>query len=126
MAPPKLVLQPTYAELVDRSANAAFNEAFAEEGSFTSKTVKGRKYWYFQSGTRESRTQRYVGPETLELLERIEHHKEVRDDARERRALVSTLVRSFGLPRPIPEIGNVLNALANAGVFRLRAVLVGT
>jgi hypothetical protein len=126
MAPPKLVLQTTYAELVDRSANAAFSEAFAEEGAFIAKTVKNRKYWYFQSGTGESRTQRYVGPETPELLERIAHHKEVRDDVRERRALVSTLVRSFGLPRPIPEIGNVLNALANAGVFRLRAVLVGT
>ncbi len=126
MAPPKLVLQTTYAELVDRSANAAFNEAFVEEGTFTAKTVKDRKYWYFQSGTGESRTQRYVGPETPELLERIAHHKEVRDDARERRALVSTLVRSFGLPRPIPEIGKILNALANAGVFRLRAVLVGT
>lgn len=126
MAPPKLVLQTTYAELVDRSANAAFNEAFVEEGTFTAKTVKDRKYWYFQSGTGESRTQRYVGPETPELLERIAHHKEIRDDARERRALVSTLVRSFGLPRPIPEIGKVLNALANAGVFRLRAVLVGT
>lgn len=126
MAPPKLVLQTTYAELVDRSANAAFNEALVEEGTFTAKTVKDRKYWYFQSGTGESRTQRYVGPETPELLERIAHHKEIRDDARERRALVSTLVRSFGLPRPIPEIGKVLNALAKAGVFRLRAVLVGT
>lgn len=126
MVPPKLVLQTTYAELVDRSANAAFNEAFAEDGTFIAKTVKDRKYWYFQSGTGESRTQRYVGPETPELLERIAHHKEIRDDVRERRALASTLVRSFGLPRPIPEIGKVLNALANAGVFRLRAVLVGT
>src|SRR5204862_2229411 len=58
--------------------------------------------------------------------ERISNHKEARDDERERRALVSTLVRSFGLPRPIPEIGAVLAALAKAGVFRLRGVLVGT
>jgi hypothetical protein len=126
MAPPKLVMQTTYAELLDRCASAAFNEAFAEEGTFIAKIVKDRKYWYFQSGTGESRTQRYVGPETPELLERIARHREIRDDVRERRALISTLVRSFGLPRPIPEIGNVLNALAKAGVFRLRAVLVGT
>jgi hypothetical protein len=126
MTPPKLVLQTIYAELMDRSASASFSKAFSEDGSFISKTVKGRKYWYFQSGTGESRIQRYVGPETPELMERIAHHKEVRDDARERRALVSTLVRSFGLPRTIPEMGKVLNALANAGVFRLRAVLVGT
>jgi len=126
MAPPKLVLQTTYAELVDRSTNAAFDDAFAEDGSFIAKTVKQRKYWYFQTGAGENRSQRYVGPETPELLERIARHKEHRDDIKERRALVSTLVRSFGLPRPLPDIGNVLAALAKAGVFRLRGVLVGT
>jgi hypothetical protein len=126
MAPPKLVLQTVYAELLDRSTNAAFDDAFAEDGSFIAKTVKGRRYWYFQTGSGENRTQRYAGPETPELLERIARHKQRRDDVRERRALVSTLVRSFGLPRPLPEIGNVLAALANAGVFRLRGVLVGT
>src|ERR1700746_4098628 len=126
MAPPKLVMQTTYAELMDRCADAAFNEDFAEEGAFVAKTIKDRKYWYFQSGTGENRTQRYVGLETPELLERIAHHREIRDDIRERRALVSTLVRSYGLPRPLPEIGKVLSALAKAGVFRLRGVLVGT
>lgn len=126
MAPPKLILQTTYAELLDRCSNAAFDDAFADDGSFIAKTVKGRKYWYFQTGAGERRTQKYVGAETPELLDRIISHKQHRDDIRERRALVSTLVRSFGLPRPIPEIGDVLAALAKAGVFRLRGVLVGT
>jgi hypothetical protein len=126
MAAPPLVAQTTYAELQERCANAAFNDAFTEDGAFTSKTIKGRKYWYFQTGIGEARTQRYVGPETPELLERIAHHKETRDDERERRTLVSTLARSFGLPRPVPEIGDVIAALAKAGVFRLRGVLVGT
>jgi hypothetical protein len=121
-----LVAQTTYAELLERCATAAFEEAFAEEGSFTAKIVKGRRYWYFQTGTGDARTQRYVGAESPELLERIAHHKEAREDERERRALVSTLVRSFNLPRPIPEIGDIIAALARAGVFRLRGVLVGT
>ena len=93
---------------------------------FIPKKIRGRTYWYFQLSSNEGRTQKYVGPETPELLERIAHHKEARDDERERRALVSTLVRSFGLSRPIPEIGNVIAALAKAGVFRLRGILVGT
>jgi hypothetical protein len=59
-------------------------------------------------------------------MEQIEHHRKGRSDERERRALVSTLVRSHGLPRPIPEIGDVVEALGRAGVFRLRSVLVGT
>jgi hypothetical protein len=126
MAAPPLVAQTTYAELLERCANAAFDEAFTEEGAFTAKTVKGRRYWYFQTGTGVARTQRYVGAETPELSAQIEHHKTVRDDERQRRTLVSSLLRSYNLPGPIPRIGDIIAGLAEAGVFRLRGVLVGT
>jgi hypothetical protein len=126
MAAPPLVAQTTYAELLERCANAAFDEAFTEEGAFTAKTIKGRRYWYFQTGTGAARTQRYVGPETPELLAQIEHHKTVRDDERQRRTLVSSLLRSYNLPGPIARIGDIIAGLAEAGVFRLRGVLVGT
>jgi hypothetical protein len=126
MPAPSLMIQTTYAELLERCAASAFNASFPEDGAFINKTIKGRTYWYFQTPSKEGRTQKYVGTETPELLDRIAQHKEARDDERERRALISTLVRSFGLPRPIPEIGNIIAALARAGVFRLRGVLVGT
>ncbi len=126
MPAPALIVQTTYAELLERSAATSFEEAFSEAGSFTPKTINGRRYWYFQAATAQGRSQRYVGPESPELLERIKHHKERRDDERERRALVSTLVRSFGLPAPLPQIGEIVAALAGAGIFRLRSVLVGT
>ena len=119
-------MQTNYAELLERCTAAAFTASFPQVGTFIKKTIKGRRYWYFQSATAEGRAQRYVGPETPELLTQIEHHKNARDDERERRALVATLVRSFRLPRPKPEIGNAIEALARAGVFRLRGVLVGT
>lgn len=119
-------MQTTYAELLERCATAAFDDSFPANGVFVSKTLKGRRYWYFQLSSNEGRTQQYVGPETPELLERISIHKDSRDDERERRSLVSTLVRSFGLAKPIPEIGSIVAALATAGVFRLRGVLVGT
>jgi hypothetical protein len=121
-----LALQTLYAELVDRAASDAFDEAFAEEGTFVPKTVRGRRYWYFQMPTGKGRVQRYVGPETPELLDRIKHHKRDRQDRRDRQTLVSTLVRSGHLPSPQPEIGEIVAALARAGVFRLRGVLVGT
>jgi hypothetical protein len=124
MPAPQLIAQTTYAELLERCGQAAFHQAFPENGTFVVKTVKGRRYWYFQLAG--NRAQKYVGPETPELLEQIAHHKEAREDERERRALASALVRSFGLPRPIPEIGEIISALADAGVFRLRSVLVGT
>jgi hypothetical protein len=119
-------MQTTYAELLERCSTAAFSEFFAREGSFTPKTVKGRRYWYFQLPAGQDRIQKYVGPETPELLKQIAQHKEARDDERERRALASTLIRSFGLPQPIREIGNTVEALSKAGTFRLRGVLVGT
>lgn len=126
MPPPSLVIQTTYAELVERCATATFHNQFPDDGNFTKKTVKGRTYWYFQTSSEQGRAQKYVGPETPELLEQINRHKETRDDERERRALVSGLIRSLSIPRPLPEIGKVIEALTKAGVFRLRGVLVGT
>lgn len=126
MPAPTLVAQTVYAELLERCSHAAFDKAFPEKGIFVSKEIKGRRYWYFQTSSAGNRTQRYVGPETSEFLEQIMHHKAARDDERERQSLVSTLVRSFGFPRPIPEISNVVATLAEAGIFRLRGVLVGT
>jgi hypothetical protein len=120
-----LTLQTAYAELLERSATAAFESAFGD-GTFIAKEIKGRRYWYFQAPTKEDRRQRYVGPETPELLERIARARRHNDDLKERRSLVSTLVRSAFLPKPPEEIGHVVAALAAAGVFRLRAILIGT
>ena len=121
-----LTLQTAYAELVDRCGSDAFASAFPEDGSFTSKTIRGRRYWYFQVSEEGTRKQRYVGAETPELIEHIKRHKEARNDVRERQVLVSTLVRSAHLLRAVPQIGQVVEALATAVVFRLRGVLVGT
>jgi hypothetical protein len=125
MAAP-LVAQTTYAELLERCEASSFSQDFADDGTFSSKTIKDRRYWYFQTSTAQGRLQRYVGPETPGLLERIKRHREQRDDEKERRALVSALTRSFGLPAPVAPIGDLVAALARAGVFRLRSVLVGT
>ncbi|HWA91826.1 MAG TPA: GSU2403 family nucleotidyltransferase fold protein [Rhizomicrobium sp.] len=122
----ELVLQTTYAELLQQVEAQAFADAFPEPGGFIAKTVKGRRYWYFQTGRGKDRMQRYVGPESPELLDRIHKHRLARDDARGRQTLVSTLVRSFAMPRALPQTGAAVAALARAGVFRLRGVLVGT
>lgn len=124
--PLTLAFQTTYAELLEQCSLDAFNESFPEAGTFVSKEAGGKRYWYFQLPASEGQRQRYVGPETPELLEHIRQHRQARDHERLRRSLVSTLVRSAGLPRPLPRIGGIVAALAKAGVFRLRGVLVGT
>ena len=121
-----LIAQTTYSELLAQCAFGAFSDAFPEDGVFISKVLKDRRYWYFQLPADRGRTQQYVGPDSSELLAQISHHKEARDDQRTRRTLVSSLVRTFGLSRPVSEIGDIVAALAKAGVFRLRGVLVGT
>ncbi len=119
-------MQTTYAELLDRCRATAFNEAFPEDGTFVPKTINDRRYWYFQKSSTAGREQKYVGSETPDLLEQISQHKQTRDDERERRALVSALIRTYGFQRPLKEIGDIVAALARAGVFRLRGILVGT
>ena len=124
--PLTLALQTTYAELLEQCSLDAFGESFPEAGTFVSKTVRGKRYGYFQLPASDGQQQRYVGPETPQLLERIGQHRHARTSERTRRSLVSTLVRSAGLPRPLPRIGEAVAAMARAGIFRLRAVLVGT
>lgn len=124
--PLPLTFQTTYAELIEQCSIDAFNAAFAEQGTFIPKDISGKRYWYFQLPASEGQKQRYVGPERPQLLERIKQHRQARETQRTRRSLVSTLLRTAGLPRPLPRIGEIVAALANAGVFRLRGVLVGT
>ena len=121
-----LMIQTTYAELLDRVRAAAFSEAFPSKGVFTPKTLRGRRYWYFQASTINGRRQTYVGPETPDLLERIAAHNAARTYQRDQRSLVAMLVRGGNLPTPSAPLGEVVAALASAGVFRLRGVLVGT
>ncbi len=120
------MLRTVYTELLDRGASAELRDTLTPKGTFVAKTVRGRRYWYFQETAENGRVQRYVGPETLDLLDRIARHKQARDGQHDLRALVSVLARSALLPRPLPPIGNVVAALADAGVFRLRGVIVGT
>jgi hypothetical protein len=120
-----LALQTLYAELVERCSMARFTDDFPPSGSFLKRTVAGRDYWYFQAATSDGRRQRYVGPDSPELRQRIVRHREAKDDRRERRQMVVALQR-VGLPVSDPTTGRVLEALAEAGVFRLRAVVVGT
>ena len=116
-----------FAELVQRTHDGQFLADFPLEGWFVTVTVKGRDYWYFDLPTQEGKDKRsYVGPQSdEEITARVKAHKEIKDDLRERRRMVSTLRRA-GLPGPDGFAGDVTKALADAGLFRLRAVLIGS
>lgn len=116
-----------FAELAQRSLDAQFQADFPLEGRFVTVPVKGRDYWYFDLPTEHGDKRRYVGPQSDEDINaRVKAHKEIKDDIKERRRLVGTLKRSAGLAGPDPFAGDVTKALAEAGLFRLRAVLIGS
>lgn len=124
--------QLAFADLVEKVHDAAFEAEFPANGAFHKQERRGRKYWYYRGyepageGTRAERTLRYVGPAGDPSIERrVAAFAALRADYRARRDLVSRLRRA-GLPAPLPFDGAVLAALAAAGVFRLRAVLIGS
>lgn len=122
-------LQAAYSELVEQLSQAELEDLAQHEGSFGSKTVKGIQYWYFRRRVGDKYDERYLGPETPELLARIEKLKvkagEAKDAAKSRRGLIRQL-RAGGYLSPDRRTGRVLEELARAGVFRLDGVLVGT
>ncbi|NLS06394.1 hypothetical protein HGP14_24095 [Rhizobium sp. P32RR-XVIII] len=123
-----LMYQTMLAELGQRSLDAAWTVDFPSEGTFTPVTVKGRRYWYFDlpDGQR-GRTRRYVGPATDDdIARRVETFKREKDDLRARRRMVSTLTREGGMLALDSMSGDVVEALAAGGLFRLRGVLIGT
>lgn len=100
------VYRTMFAELAQRSLDAQFHADFPLEGRFVTVPVKGCDYWYFDLPTPNG-------------------DKQIKDNIKERRRMVSSLRRA-GLPGPDPFAGDITKALADAELFRLQAVLIGS
>lgn len=123
-----LMYQTMLAELGQRSLDAAWTADFPPEGRFTPANIKGRKYWYFDIPDGHGGTnRRYVGSaDDPEIARCVAEHKRDKDDLRARRRLVNTLTREGGMIAPDAMSGDIVEALADGGLFRLRGVLIGT
>ncbi|APH70970.1 nucleotidyltransferase family protein [Aquibium oceanicum] len=127
MQPISHIYQTVYSELAERALDATFKSDFDLRGRFVIQEVKGRRYWYFDLPEDGTKKRTYVGPvDDEEITRRVENFKDLKADNRERRRLVSTLVREAYLPRAEALTGDIIKALAAAGFFRLRGVLIGT
>ncbi len=122
-----LMYQTMLAELGQRSLDAAWTADFPPEGRFTPAKIKGRKYWYFDIPDGHGGTKRrYVGTaDDPDIAQRVTDHKRDKDDLRARRRMVNTLTREGGMIAPDAMSGDIVEALADGGLFRLR-VLIGT
>lgn len=121
-----LAIQTNYAELLDQ-LRIAQTATLGPDLQFRKRTIKGRDYWYARSPTGRggARNERYLGPDSEQLRAVIENDKGVGQSVEARRLIVRSLLAS-GLPAPDAVSGKVLQVLADAGVFRLRGVVVGT
>jgi hypothetical protein len=123
-------VQTLYAELLDQ-LRAADAEAAVRglSGTFVSKQIRGRTYWYLQRSEGAAKRQIYLGAESRELLEQIEAASTQRavgvTDEKRRREIV-TMLEAGGMFREAASVGVVLRVLAEASVFRAGGVLVGT
>jgi hypothetical protein len=116
-----------FSELAQRSLDAQFEADYPIEGRFVTVPVKGKDYWYFDFPTPEGDKRRYVGPQAdPEITARVGRFRGIKEHAKDRRRLVSTLLRSGGMAGPDRFAGDVVETLADGGLFRLRAVLIGT
>lgn len=124
--------QSLYSELLDllRQAEAErVARGAPTSGSFVSKTIRSRTYWYLQRYEGSERVQHYLGPETDELLAWIERAQKARDDLSadsEVRARLCKMMAAAGAFREQAAVTKVLELLAEADVFRLGGVLLGT
>ena len=98
-------------------------------GTPTRVDVKGRTFWYDKYRFGSDMAQRYIGPDTPELRERLDRHRDAKVDVDVRRREQTRLVRLLRAERYAStdmRTGSILAAFSKTGVFRLGGTLVGT
>jgi hypothetical protein len=115
-----LTLQTLYADLVQQA-----HAGLPDLGSVYTQNQKGIEYLYANRTVGTTRRHRFIGrADDPQAQAKAEAIREGLKRAAERRNTVRIL-RSQGLPAPSADLGRVLDALADAGLFK-DAVLVGT
>ncbi len=89
----------------------------------------GRNYWYDIYRIGSDVRKKYIGEDTPELQNRLDHIKDLKEDAAERkknRTRLIKIIRAEGFLNMDAATGSLLSAMANAGAFRLGGTIVGT
>lgn len=119
-------MQSVYLDLLSRHLDQRVNEL---GGTPLLREIKGKGYWYTQIAIKGHKVQRYLGPDSDEMRERIGRARSAVEDQKSARSANRALVRqleSMGAPRLDRNTGSLLRAMAAVGVFRLGGTLVGT
>ena len=121
-------VQTLLAELFEQLLAAAAR-AVPASGSFVAKKIGGQTYWYLQRSEGATKRQLYLGPESPALLASMAKAREERSEADEENRRLANLVAMLARGGAFAEsaaLVKVLSLLAEARVFGLGGVLVGT
>jgi hypothetical protein len=126
-----LETQTLYAEfLAQLLATTAHRSIGQAPGCFTTKTVKGDTYLYFQySDPGGAARQAYIGKKTVALDKVVRRFQQERHDAEQdltQLRRLCALLRVGGASPTDSAPARILKAFADAGLFQLGGVLVGT
>jgi hypothetical protein len=98
-------------------------------GGIVGKSIRGRRYLYWQVRKGDQVVQRYLGPDSKELRRTLDAIANKRVESAEQRATMDRLAAMLlkgGAQREQAGVTAVLSLLADLGLFRRGAVLVGT
>lgn len=123
--------QTLFAELSERLRALEAARSFASlAGGFAKKRVSGGEYWYFRTSEGPAGQREYfVGPEGREaqaVMRAYAANRAEQTRAQGEIARLCAMLRQGGALLTDTPSAKVLSGLANAGVFRLGAALVGT
>ena len=124
-------LQTLYAELSERMRSFEAARTFAHlTGGFAKKRVNSGEYWYFKtSGGLSGQREYFVGPDNADTRRIMQAYAADRPEVESMVADIARLcamLRQGGINLVDAASAKILSGLANAGVFRVGAVLVGT
>lgn len=120
-----------YAELLDQLLALEGQRSITSlRGGFATKKLNQRLYWYFQyREPNQSVRQIYIGPDneaTRRFAERFEEDREKANTDEQQIEKLSAMLRQGGIRTADAGTFRILRALADSGLFRQGAVLVGT
>ena len=121
-----LTAQTAYAQLLDAAVSAEHLRTIADvTGSFAGKTVRGKKYWYFQyTELTGLLRQVYVGPDNDAVRGLIAQSRQPSLFAQ--LGPLARAAAALGCTQALPRHLRVIQRLSEYGFFKAGGVLVGT
>lgn len=127
MLPLSLAAQTAYAQLLEALQTHEMSRGVGDaQGSFNSKIVSGKSYWYYQYRDLNGKLcQTYLGPESDSLTALIQKRQSTKTDDAQIKALAQS-AETLGCTAVSAPHLSIIRRLSDAGFFRAGGMLVGT